>query len=1283
MEKILKSIVIKVVLIVAIICFACCECTFAAIKVFNAKREVVDFQTISYVFIPSTSKAPTGYVADNGLAYNTTTGYGWINPSTKAPQDMTASMRIRTGSSAAYLLGTAQMQATTNGQVPGTWECAVPNGTYRVTVSAGDEGYYDSDHEINVEGLPVIADLVTSASAKHKIATCVVQVSDGKLTVDASGGVNSKINYITIAAATTVTDTTAPTVSVRLAGTQQSGGAYSPQVQVFATATDAGSSGLSAFQYSLNNAAFQAYTQPFTVQTGGTYSLLVKAVDANNNTTTSAPVSFTVAGTTVPAGFQTISYVFIPSTSKAPTGYVADNGLAYSTTTGYGWINPSTKAPQDMTASMRIRTGSSAAYLLGTAQMQATTNGQVPGTWECAVPNGTYRVTVSAGDEGYYDSDHEINVEGLPVIADLVTSASAKHKIATCVVQVSDGKLTVDASGGVNSKINYITIAAATTVTDTTAPTVSVRLAGTQQSGGAYSPQVQVFATATDAGSSGLSAFQYSLNNAAFQAYTQPFTVQTGGTYSLLVKAVDANNNTTTSAPVSFTVAGTTAPATKSTGGYLALQNPNVFPSNDHLAFSYLQTPWRRTSPDTTPYNANHNIIKLRINNEGAGKLTVNKLTLSAPAAWKILAINTDSTLQLPITLNSEAYADVSIEFDAKNAASRVKIFHDTLYIASNDSIAPLKKVMLDGLWQLHGEGLTEPWAQEILDLYDFKTNTGYDHDDNGLKGSAVVPNSSEVAASYFVQADPSKPVTVYEIAQYHGCCNAVTPFTYYVKGSTTQKTLFTTNNLDGQSVLPREIASNTLLSRGTFSSDAPFGFTSDQTSFSDRTKNYQGKIGMRFWKVLDANGKIVPNAILAGVDYLGTQFSNGDYQDDVYYIDNVKPDSGSVFYSTLIATPADVNFSSVLVGATGASSVNLLNSGMTYPGGGADPAITIKSITIVGPNASEFSIGKLASSTINVQSSTNLSLNFTPQSLGIKNAALMIDYGNTTPLRVPLYGIANTAASTVNIVKRYKGGSDVDLHISNLLWSSDKSIRQGSIKLDMQTIKSEVAGTVADSLYQTYLSAATNLAVTSLQIPVTNGNYMVRMHFVENYYTTESQRIFNINIENQPVLNDFDIFKEVGYRSALVKDFNVTVADGNLSVKFTPTANRLALAAIEIYQAVPVTKTMAVLASTPANAVTDSLSKNSASVTQVYLFPNPGDGNNINLNASKFAPFEKVNYTLSNMFGLPILKGSFMADVSGSAVFKLNPVYKLNKGIYVVNTFSSSGNFSSKLIVQ
>jgi redox-regulated HSP33 family molecular chaperone len=467
-----------------------------ALAGFSKAKKIDSFTPVNIAFLPSTSTAPAGYTPDNGLAYSTSKGYGWIDPTTKAPKDMTLNMAVRTLSADQRLRGVVQMQATNKGQSPGNWEYALPNGTYRVTVGAGDDSYYDSDHQLNAEGFPIVSDFVPSSSKKHLIGVAVVQVTDGKLTIDATGGTNTKINYITIAAADPIADAVAPTASLRLAGTVKLSGAYDGQAQVILSANDAGS-GLTSLQYAINNGAYTNYLAPFNITAAGNYSITVKAVDANNNQLVTSATSFTIA----PAGFKTVNIAFIPSSAAVPTGFTADNGLAYNTTKGYGWIDPTTKAPKDMTLNMAVRTLSTDKKLLGVASLQATTKGQSPGNWEYAIPNGTYRVTVGSGDDNYYDSDHQLNVEGFPIVSDFVPSSSKKHLTGVAVVQVTDGKLTIDPNGGTNTKINYITIAAADPIADAVTPTASLRLAGTVKLSGAYDGQAQVILSANNAGS--------------------------------------------------------------------------------------------------------------------------------------------------------------------------------------------------------------------------------------------------------------------------------------------------------------------------------------------------------------------------------------------------------------------------------------------------------------------------------------------------------------------------------------------------------------------------------------------------------------------------------------------------------------------------------------------------------------------------------------------------------------------------------------------------------------
>ena len=982
---------------------------------------------------------------------------------------------------------------------------------------------------------------------------------------------------------------------------------------------------------------------------------------------------FSATSITVPVS-QSVNINFQTIAASVPAGYTADTGLPYDATRKFGWIDPETKQPVNLQANMRLRSGIGDARQLSLVQMQATTNGQVPGTWEYAVANGQYLVTVSAGDVGYYDSNNQINIEGLPAIADFSHTATVKYRTATATVSVTDGKLTVDASGGTNTKMNYITFSPATTVADATKPTASARFVGVLKSANAYDDQVQVFLTAADAGGSGLAQFQYSLNNGAYIDYKAPFIINTAGSYALKVRAVDGNNNETITSTYAFSVV-----AQPITGTYMVLKNLDNFPSDDRLVFSLIQTPWRRVSPDTTPYNANHNRVKLRVNNKGTGKLTISNLKLSNPSAWKIVSIGSDTLAKTPVSVLSKAYTDITIQFIAKDAATRLKIFTDTLTITSNDNSFPNKKVILSGIWQKAGEGVNEPYAQQVINAFGFGSIVGYAHDDNGIEGKTRVPSSSEINANYFVRVDNSKPVTVYQVAAYHGCCSAVESIRYFDKGSSSSKNVFTHNNLDGQSVLPRITGSSTNLAQGSFNPTGKFGLRVGSSS-TDRTQNVDGLIGIRVLKAFDGQGNIIPNAYFLDCDYLGTSFTNYDYQDNIYYVENMRPDSGTVNYSELAVLPVTaVNFASTQTGATTTVPLTFKNMGQTYSNGTSDPAITLKSMQIVGPDASEFTTGAFPAGTLNIQASKLLNVKLVPTSVGIKNAALLINYNSAaSPMRIPLYGIANSSTSTVNVIKRIKGGSNSNVTIGNIAYEADNLYRKGSIKLDMQVIPGPIRSTDVDSLYQTYLSAAADGAETRYEIPVTNGNYQVRMHFVENYFAGPGLRVFNTTIEDQLLLSNFDIFSEVGYRTALVKDFNVTVTDGVLTIKFNPTINRVALAALELFQ---ITNTSSLMASTVNSSIAPpevvSLEK------KIMVYPNPNSGSQFNLNLYNFAASEKVLVSVTNTFGKLMQSQSVVTDLSGNAsvVFPLNTI--LSRGVYIINARTTSGKLYTKLVVE
>lgn len=193
-----------VLLLVSVLC--------GAIAVPSARAAGVDirinFQTL-------TAPVPAGYLRDSGESYGPRTAadqgsglsYGWVAPGTSTPRDLTTMGRDRDKNLADQRLDTlVHMQMSS---APGSWEIALPSGSYDVTVAAGDSDASGSAdrHSINVEGSTAINQFSPSGGngtfTRHATVTKTVTVSDGKLTIDATGGTNTKINYVDIATAST------------------------------------------------------------------------------------------------------------------------------------------------------------------------------------------------------------------------------------------------------------------------------------------------------------------------------------------------------------------------------------------------------------------------------------------------------------------------------------------------------------------------------------------------------------------------------------------------------------------------------------------------------------------------------------------------------------------------------------------------------------------------------------------------------------------------------------------------------------------------------------------------------------------------------------------------------------------------------------------------------------------------------------------------------------------------------------------------------------------------
>jgi regulation of enolase protein 1 (concanavalin A-like superfamily) len=146
-------------------------------------------------------------------------------------------------------------------------------------------------------------------------------------------------------------------------------------------------------------------------------------------------------------------------------GYGSGNrGNGYT----YGWILGGT--PTDNTDTRDRDSGNSPDQRYDTLNhMQKSANY----SWEIVVPNGTYTVTIVAGDPDYTDSNHQIAAEGQLVVSENSSSTGNRFGEGTRQITVTDGKLTISpASGSVNAKIDYIIITPAN-VAPTPTPTAT------------------------------------------------------------------------------------------------------------------------------------------------------------------------------------------------------------------------------------------------------------------------------------------------------------------------------------------------------------------------------------------------------------------------------------------------------------------------------------------------------------------------------------------------------------------------------------------------------------------------------------------------------------------------------------------------------------------------------------------------------------------------------------------------------------------------------------------
>jgi hypothetical protein len=154
------------------------------------------------------------------------------------------------------------------------------------------------------------------------------------------------------------------------------------------------------------------------------------------------------------------------------------------------------------------------------------------------------------------------------------------------------------------------------------------------------------------------------------------------------------------------------------------------------------------------------------------------------------------------------------------------------------------------------------------------------------------------------------------------------------------------------------------------------------------------------------------------------------------------------------------------------------------------------------------------------------------------------------------------SAFDTCDTIRINAGSASDYTDHTGIVWSADHSYSGGTA---VERPAAPVADTDDPTLYLTE-----RFDMNSYVFGVANCTYnTITLHFAETHFESCGQRAFNVAIESNRMLSNFDPFAEAGgAHIALRETFTVDVTDGILVIAFSPIPNFAMVNAIEIVPA-------------------------------------------------------------------------------------------------------------------
>ena len=321
-------------------------------------------------------------------------------------------------------------------------------------------------------------------------------------------------------------------------------------------------------------------------------------------------------------------------------------------------------------------------------------------------------------------------------------------------------------------------------------------------------------------------------------------------------------------------------------GPELGLENRDGLPFSDRLVFSRIQDPINSDNDPPQPDNKVHDTAVLRLRNTGTLPLVIGSVSVQGPFEL----VNPPAPSQ---SIAAGSSLDVTVRFIATGGDVQT----GTLTIGTDDPDEPVTQVALAGFWQGVSEQNQEPNLFELMSVLGYGTKITHAGQLLTIPGEEgkIRRVGDEVLSPYWRRADASAPVTARQLSAFHNQGSAADLY-FHAKGSESVTRIIEHSGNYGQSLLPLTL-NESGPAYAQFNPTGTFGWRVDGREWSDPTKNPapegqpqdQGH-HLRFWALRDRAGQIIPNAYLLAMDYAGINY---DYNDNVYLLTNIAPDSG------------------------------------------------------------------------------------------------------------------------------------------------------------------------------------------------------------------------------------------------------------------------------------------------------------------------------------------------------------------------------------------------------